>query len=135
MTSAAESERACFDFPGPKRPGFSEIVRAGPWIMVSGQVPTVEGRLVGAGDPEAQVRQVFANLKAALEMAGSGLADVVKLTCFLTDRSAFPAYAAVKRELFVDKPPAGTAVLVSGLFAEGALLEVEATAYSPTRPA
>jgi len=133
MTNPSEGERACFDFPGVERPGFSEVVRAGPWVMVSGQVPMFEGRLVGADDPEAQVRQCFANMRAALEMAGAELSDVVKLTCFLVDQRAFAAYAAVKRELFPSNPPAGTVVIVTGLIAQGALLEVEATAFRPRR--
>jgi enamine deaminase RidA (YjgF/YER057c/UK114 family) len=131
MPQAGNQDRACFNFPGPLRPGFSEAVRTGPWISVSGQVPTLDGKLVGAGDAEAQVRQVFANMQAILNAAGAELSDVVKLTCFLVEESAFPAYARVKQELFRDKPPAGTVVVVQGLIAKGAFLEVEALAWRP----
>jgi enamine deaminase RidA (YjgF/YER057c/UK114 family) len=131
MPQAAETDRACFNFPGVERPGFPEAVRAGPWITVSGQVPTLDGKLVGGDDAEAQVRQVFANMQAILNMAGADLADVVKLTCFLVEESAFPAYARVKQALFREKPPAGTVVVVQGLIAKGAFLEVEALAWRP----
>lgn len=131
MGKPGGGEHACFNFPGADRPGFSEVVRAGPWVSVSGQVPTLNGVLVGADDAETQVRQVFANMATALAMAGSSLGEVVKLTCFLVEEAAFPAYARVKQELFQERPPAGTVVVVSGLIAKGAFLEVEALAYSP----
>lgn len=101
----------------------------GPWITVSGQLALVDGVLVGKGDPVRQVRQCFANISAALALAGAHLSDVVKLTCFLTDLAVYPRYAEVKASLFRDQPPAGTAVLVAGLLVPGALLEVEAVAY------
>ena len=85
MGKPAGGEHSCFNFPGVERPGFSEVVRAGPWVSVSGQVPTLNGVLVGAEDPEAQVRQMFANMETALGLAGAGFADVVKLTCFLVE--------------------------------------------------
>jgi enamine deaminase RidA (YjgF/YER057c/UK114 family) len=128
---AQSDEHACFNFPGVERPGFSEAVRSGPFISVSGQVPTLNGELVGGADAEAQVRQVFANMRAILKAAGADLGDVVKLTCFLVEESAFPAYAKVKQELFRDRPPAGTVVVVKGLIAKGAFLEVEALAWRP----
>jgi enamine deaminase RidA (YjgF/YER057c/UK114 family) len=131
MTKPAGGGHSCFNFPGPLRPGYSEVVRAGPWVSVSGQVPTLNGVLVGGEDAEAQVRQMFANMATALGLAGAGLADVVKLTCFLVEERAFPAYVKVKQELFQERPPAGTVVIVSGLMAKGAFLEVEALAYSP----
>jgi enamine deaminase RidA (YjgF/YER057c/UK114 family) len=66
--------------------GYSHAVAfSGRTVAVSGQVPADrEGRVVGAGDPAAQVRQVFDNLTAVLAAAGATMADVVKLTVFLT---------------------------------------------------
>jgi enamine deaminase RidA (YjgF/YER057c/UK114 family) len=59
---------------------------------VAGQVALdTAGEAVGAGDPEAQVRQAFANLGRALAAAGASFADVVKLTYYLTDITVLPA--------------------------------------------
>lgn len=98
-------------------------------LVVSGQVPTRDGVLVSP-DPLHQARQCFANLEAVLAAAGYSFADVVKLTCFLTDASAYPAYAEVKREVLGAAAPAGTALIVSELLVPGALMEVEALAWS-----
>ena len=60
-----------------------------------------------------------------------GATGTVTGSRFLVEAGAFAAYARVKQELFQDRPPAGTVVIVSGLMAKGAFLEVEALAYSP----
>ena len=72
--------------------GYSHAVLfSGPMMVISGQVPVdAGGSLVGKGDPEAQVRQVFDNLSAALTAVGATMAQVVKLTYFVTDMSMLP---------------------------------------------
>jgi enamine deaminase RidA (YjgF/YER057c/UK114 family) len=122
-----------FNFPERRLPGFSEVVVAGPWIIVAGQIAMKDGALVGAGDPEAQARQCFENISSALGLAGAALSDVVKLTCFMVDARAYPAYGAVKAELFVDGGPVGTAVVVAGLLVPDAVFEVEALAFRRDR--
>ncbi|HUA88227.1 MAG TPA: RidA family protein [Steroidobacteraceae bacterium] len=117
------------DFPGVRWPGTSQAVRAGDWVTVSGQLAFKDGKLIGENDPHAQALQCFANLSAALSLAGAGFADVVKLTCFATSHTAYAGYAAIKATLFTERPPAGTAVIVAALLVPGALLEVEALAY------
>ncbi|MET7282338.1 RidA family protein [Kribbella sp. NPDC005582] len=111
--------------------GYSHVVTsAGQWVAIAGQVALdADGKLVGEGDFEAQTRQVFANLDAALKAAGATWADVVKLGCFLTDMAGLPALRTVRDE-YIDttKPPASTAVQVVGLFRPEALIEVEAYA-------
>jgi enamine deaminase RidA (YjgF/YER057c/UK114 family) len=110
-------------------PGFSQAVRAGSIVVVSGQVAWGSGgEVVGEGDSAAQATQVFANLTAVLEQAGARLDDVVKLTCFLTDASHFDGYARVKANAFPDAGPASTTVIVDELLDERLLLEVEAMA-------
>jgi reactive intermediate/imine deaminase len=99
-------------------------------VYVSGQVPLdTEGQLVGEGDFEAQVRQVFANLTAALEAAGVAWSDVVKLNYFLVDVSRIASVRAIRDE-YVDteRPPASTLVEVSGLFRDDVMIEIEAVA-------
>ncbi|MFF3128406.1 RidA family protein [Streptomyces sp. NPDC057908] len=78
--------------------GYSHAVSfSGSMVAVSGQVPLDgQGQLVGPDDPEAQVRQVFENLKTALAAAGAGMEQVVKLTIYLTDL-ADPASCRARR--------------------------------------
>lgn len=115
--------------PERRKPHFVSAVRTGETIYLSGQLATGDdGRLVGANDAEAQVRQIFANIESALEQAGSTLDDIVKLVAYLTDEADYPAYARIKAELFPTDPPAGTAVIVSALLVRGARIEVDATA-------
>jgi reactive intermediate/imine deaminase len=120
--------------PGTMSPpfGYSHIVDApaSRVIFISGQVPlNTDGDLVGKGDFGAQARQVFANLSAALEAAGAGWSDVVKLNYFLTDIGELATVRAIRDE-YVDteRPPASTLVQVSALFSPEAMVEIEAVA-------
>jgi 2-iminobutanoate/2-iminopropanoate deaminase len=98
-------------------------------IFISGQLPTdAEGKLVGAGDMEAQVRQTFANVQRLLNQAGASMDNVVKLTAFLTKLDDYAKYSAVRREFFAPNFPASSAVQVAGLVLDGALIEIEAVA-------
>jgi enamine deaminase RidA (YjgF/YER057c/UK114 family) len=114
--------------------GYSHVVTAtGRLIAISGQVALDEaGRLVGAGDPEAQTRQVFENLRRCLLAADATFADVVKFTYYLTDLAALPAIRAVRDE-FIDtaRPPASSAVQVVSLVLPELLVEIEAFAVVP----
>jgi enamine deaminase RidA (YjgF/YER057c/UK114 family) len=111
--------------------GYSQVVAGrGRLVVVSGQVAQDEsGELVGPGDPAAQARQVFENLRRCLAQAGAGFDDVVKLAFFVLDIADLPALR-VARDAVIDtaRPPASTAVQVAALFAPGYLLEVEAWA-------
>lgn len=113
-------------------PGYTQVVEAtgGRTVYVAGQVALdASGEVVGRGDMEAQARQVFENLKAALGAVGAGFGDVVKLNYYVTDISLVGDIRAVRDE-YVDteRPPASTAVEVSRLFREELLVEVEAVA-------
>jgi reactive intermediate/imine deaminase len=112
--------------------GYSHVVDApaGRIIYISGQVPLdTDGELVGQGDFEAQARQVFANLSAALEAAGASWSDVVKLNYFLTEIGELGTVRTIRDE-YVDteRPPASTLVQVSALFSPEAMVEIEAVA-------
>lgn len=109
---------------------YSHAVRAGDLVVVSGQVARdADGRLVGQGDVAAQTRQVFANLDAVLRAAGCGPDDVVKLTVFVTDRSARAAVSRVRDEIFTEPRPASTFLVVAGLADPDLLVEIEALAW------
>ncbi len=105
---------------------YAPVVRAGEWIVCSGQVGLSEGRLVEGGI-EAQVRQAIANVAALLESQGASLRDVVKTTVFLSDIADYGAMNEAYVEGFGDHRPARSAVAVAAL-PLGALVEVEAWA-------
>jgi reactive intermediate/imine deaminase len=109
--------------------GYSHAVRAGDTLYVSGQVPRDrDNRMVGAGDFEAQARQVYANLRRVLEAAGGGFENLVKVTAFLTDQGDFETWRRVREGVSSEPPPASTLVIVAGLSHPEYLIEVEAVA-------
>jgi enamine deaminase RidA (YjgF/YER057c/UK114 family) len=112
--------------------GYSHVVAfSGRMVAVSGQVPLdAQGKLVGADDPEAQARQVFENLATALAAAGAGMAQVVRLTFYLTDIDADLAILRRVRDEFVspDNPPASSLVQVSRLVHPAFRIEIDALA-------
>jgi enamine deaminase RidA (YjgF/YER057c/UK114 family) len=114
--------------------GYSHaVVFGGPTVAVSGQVPVdADGTLVGEGDGEAQIRQVYANLVNALAAAGTDLAHVVKLTVFLTDLADLPAFRKVRDEhQDAERPPACSLVQVAGLVHPAFRVEIDALAVLP----
>jgi enamine deaminase RidA (YjgF/YER057c/UK114 family) len=113
---------------------YSHVVTGtGRLVAVAGQLPLdEEGRTVGAGDPAAQARQVFENLRRCLAAAGATFDDVVKLTCFVTDMAHMPAIRAARAaHIPDDRLPAASAVRVAGLVRPDCLMEIEAFAVVP----
>jgi reactive intermediate/imine deaminase len=111
--------------------GYSHAVAfTGRMVVISGQVPVDgQGGLVGQGDPEAQVRQVFRNLAAGLAATGASMDQVVKLTVYLTDLADLEAFRRVRDEyIALDTPPASSLVQVSGLVNPQFRVEIEALA-------
>jgi len=119
----------------PPANGYSHAVAfTGRLVVISGQVPAgPDGQVVGAGDPAAQVRQVFTNLATALAAASATLAQVVKLTVFLTDLADLAAFRAVRDEFLAGggPPPASSLVQVAGLVNPAFRVEIEALAVLP----
>ncbi len=105
---------------------YTPIVRAGEWLVVSGQLGLVDGELV-TGGVGAQTSQAVANLRTLLEGAGAGLDDVVKTTVFLRHMDDYDEMNAAYTEAFGGHRPARSAVAVAGL-PRGGLVEVEAWA-------
>jgi enamine deaminase RidA (YjgF/YER057c/UK114 family) len=119
----------------PSPPGYSHVVSipSGRLVWTSGQVAIgADGGVIGGASWEDQARAVFRNLATALEAAGAGWTDVVKLTFYVVDVSELPTIRAVRDE-FVDRerPPTSTLVEVAGLVHPELLLEVEAVAWRP----
>ena len=110
----------------PKAIGtYSQAVRAGDLVFLSGQIPLdpATGTLV-SGDIEAEIRRVFDNLAAVAEAAGGSLAHVVKLNVFLTDLGHFAKVNEIMATYFTGTYPARAAVGVASL-PRGARVEME----------
>jgi 2-iminobutanoate/2-iminopropanoate deaminase len=107
---------------------YSPIVRAGEWLVVSGQVGLHDGRLV-AGGVVAELEQSLTNLLTLLESEGATLADVVKTTLFLRHMRDFSLVNDAYARFFGDHRPARSTVAVVELPAN-ALVEVEAWAHT-----
>jgi 2-iminobutanoate/2-iminopropanoate deaminase len=106
---------------------YTPVVRAGDWLVVSGQVGIADGKLVNGGVRE-QLAQAMANLRGLLEGAGSSLDAVVKTTVFLKHMTDYAAMNETYIGAFGDHRPARSAVAVADL-PLGALVEVEAWAF------
>ena len=105
---------------------YSQAVRVGDTVYLSGQIPLVpETMALATGDMEAQIRRVFENLAAVAEAAGGSLADLVKLNVYLTDLGHFAQVNAAMARHFNEPFPARATVQVSAL-PRGALVEVDA---------
>jgi 2-iminobutanoate/2-iminopropanoate deaminase len=123
MTSSDSDAAAA---PKPVGP-YTPVVRAGDWLICSGQVGLRSGALVEGG-VTAQVTQAIANLKTLLTGEGSSLDAVVKTTVFLADIGDFSVMNDAYLAAFGDHRPARSAFAVAAL-PLGALVEIEAWAY------
>ena len=77
---------------------------------------------------KAQTRQALQNVKTVLESAGSSMADVAKITVYMTDISLLRETHEVRAEFFPDPPPASTGIEITALAFPGLLIEIEAIA-------
>jgi len=113
--------------PRPVGP-YTPVVRAGDWLIVSGQVGVEDGTL--ADGVSAQTAQAVRNVAAQLATQGASLTDVAKTLCFLTDMGDFATFNEAYIAGFGDHRPARSTVGVAAL-PIGAVVEIEAWAYKP----
>ncbi|HSC64036.1 MAG TPA: RidA family protein [Caldimonas sp.] len=107
--------------------GYSRAVVDGEWVFVSGTTGFDYATMTLADGIVEQAEQCFRNIAAALEQAGSGFADVVRVTYVLPDASQFPACWPVMRKHFGDVRPA--AMMISAGLADPRMkIEIEVTA-------
>lgn len=105
---------------------YSQAVRVGDTVYLSGQIPLVaETMQVVAGGFAEQAHQVFKNLQAVAQAAGGNLNDLVKVNAYLTDLSNFSTFNEIMAQYFTAPYPARAAVEVSAL-PKGVLVEAEA---------
>jgi reactive intermediate/imine deaminase len=110
---------------------YSQAVRAGNLVFLSGQIPLDPATMeLVPGDVAAQTRRVFDNLTAVAEAAGGSLADLVKLTVYLKDLGNFQTVNTVMADYFKEPYPARAALGVADL-PRGAAVEVEAVMLLP----
>jgi 2-iminobutanoate/2-iminopropanoate deaminase len=107
---------------------YTSIVRAGDWLIVSGQIGIKDGAL--ADGVAAQTVQAVANVAGQLATMGAELTDVAKTLCFLTDMGAFATFNEAYIAGFGDHRPARSTIGVAALPA-GASVEIEAWAHKP----
>jgi 2-iminobutanoate/2-iminopropanoate deaminase len=115
------------DAPRPVGP-YTPVVRAGAWLICSGQLGLARGRLVEGGVAD-QVTQAIANLETLLQGQGESLTSVAKTTVFLADIADYPVMNDAYVAAFGEHRPARSAVAVAGL-PMGALAEIEAWAWT-----
>ena len=108
---------------------YSQAIRAGEFLYVSGQIPVdPDTEAIAPGSFGDLVRQSLNNLKAILEKAGYSLEDVVKTTIFLTDMGNFGTTNAVYAKFFEKDAPARSCIAVKEL-PKGVPVEIEAIAW------
>jgi len=122
--SVVRTEAAPAPFQGAP---YSQAIRAGGFVFVSGQLGLKPGDERIEGGSVEQTEQIFRNLRAILEEAGSGLDRLVKTTVFLIDLDDFGAMNEVYASHVGSSPPARATVQVAAL-PSGARVEIEAIA-------
>ena len=125
-TSVVRTERAPAPFQGAP---YSQAIRVGDLVFVSGQLALRPGeKELTGGSIQEQTEQIFANLEAILDEAGSGLEKLVKTTVFLQNLADFAGMNEVYASRIGDRPPARSTVEVAEL-PSGALVEIDAIAH------
>lgn len=118
----------------PIKPYYSNAVRVspGPLMFIAGQVALDrDGKLVGAGNLEAQAKQVLENIKAICEAEGATMADIVEVTNYVTDMRAFHDLTPLRARYFPKDGPASVIVEVSRLALPEWMIEISAVVAPP----
>jgi enamine deaminase RidA (YjgF/YER057c/UK114 family) len=116
-------------FPSPAPLSIATITQSARLLHISGQVSQdVNGNTVGPGDIEKQTAQVIENINTLVNEQGGTLADICKVTIFLTSRDHLPTVMEVRRRYFKKPYPATSAVIVAGLANAEWMIEIEALA-------
>jgi enamine deaminase RidA (YjgF/YER057c/UK114 family) len=118
--------------PDPYEPfRLAQGYRVGDLLFISGQAAIGDdGGLVGVGEFDVQAEQAFRNLDRALRAGGSSLANVVKVTIYLTDMRNFPKIVELRGRWFTPPFPADTIVEDRSLYSPDAMIEIEAIAVA-----
>ena len=109
--------------------GYSHAAKAGKTLYLAGQIAKdANGNLIGKGDFDAQVQQVYENLKHILEEAGGSLQNIVKMTTYLTHSSYIEGYRSARNKYFSEPFPPNTLLIIESLATPDLMVEIEAIA-------
>ena len=112
---------------------FSDAVRVGDWLILSGRIGTDSSGKLVPGGIQTETKQTMETIGAVLKANGASFDNVVKCTVMLTDMKEWPAMNAIYRTYFKpERMPARSALGVNGL-ALGARVEIECWAVVPNR--
>ena len=112
-----------------RRTMYSQVVRAGNTLYISGQVARDEnGNVVGAGDFRTQIEKVFENLQIALKAAGASLSDVLSTTTYLTHAAYIPIWEEVTTKYYGTESPPTSTLIITSLASPHFLVEIQAVA-------
>ena len=126
-----DKQTKSFGMPWEKEYGYAQAVKVGDTIYVSGQVSHDEtGKIVGAGDMEAQMRQAYANIKKILAHYGATIDNIVDEILFVTDMDkAFAAAVKCRNDIFSGTPSvASTIVQIQRLGFPELMIEIRCVA-------
>ena len=113
------------------RPRYTQAImtKPGRLLFIAGQTAVdANGNIVGKGDIEAQVAQVYENIKTVLNDVGGSLQDLVKTTTYITDIKYRDGLGKVRSRFYEKDPPTSTLIVVKGLAREEFLVEIEGIA-------
>lgn len=128
---AISKETASLNMPWEQEYGYSQAVRVGDTIYLSGQVSHDDtGKIVGLGDMETQMRRAYANVQKVLARYGATMADIVDEVLFVTDMdAAFAARVKCRQEVFSGNPMvASTIVQIQRLAFPDLMIEIKCIA-------
>lgn len=128
---AIKKESKNLGMPWEKEYGYSQAVKVGDTIYISGQVShDDEGKIVGRGDMEAQMRQAYANIQEMLKKYGATMDNVIDEVLFVTDmNTAFAAAVKCRQEVFSGQPVvASTIVQIQRLAFPDLMIEIKCVA-------
>ena len=124
----AMSKKQEYRVPGLNPPisHYTDAVRFGDLVFLSGIAPVDEELNVVGDDATAQAEQLFTNMKRVLDTVGATFADILKVTVYLTDVNDRTAINPIRQKYFGDARPASTLVGVANLAVPGMKIEIEA---------
>jgi enamine deaminase RidA (YjgF/YER057c/UK114 family) len=115
--------------PEPPGGAYSQCLVVGDNVFIAGQTAGAPGGgILGNGSMEDQTRQAFKKIKALIEAAGATMADIVKLTVYVTDMSKRPEVWVARKEFFTADFPCSTLIGISSLAEPAMTVEIDATA-------
>jgi len=122
-------KQSFFKGPRPDTDKFPNAVRRGDLVFTSGFVAIDDDfGVMAPGDIVAQADMVFSRLARVLELAGSSMTDVLKISAYLVADADYPHYNEARHRWFPNDPPASSTVVVASLVKPGLVVEIEAIA-------